>query len=49
MVEMYLSVSNNAICIDDKPTGHRQYPGFITIESLKIDAETGVYLLEFFR
>ena len=49
MVGMHFGASYNPLAIDKKPCGHRKFPGIIAIESLEIDAETRVKLLEFFR
>jgi hypothetical protein len=49
VVGMHISASDDTFPIDDKPSGHGQFPGVAAIESLEIDAEPEVYLLEFFR
>ena len=46
---MYIGVFDDTFPIDDKSSGHGQFPGVVAIESPEIDAEPDVYLLEFFR
>ena len=46
---MHFSASDNTFAINDKPSGHGQFPGVVAIESLQIDAETAVHFLELFR
>jgi hypothetical protein len=49
MIWMHVSASDNTFTIDNKPSRHREFPGVVTIEAAKVNAETAVYFLEFFR
>lgn len=49
MIRMHFGASDNTLAIDKKPCGHRKFPGVVAVESLEIDAETRVQLLEFCR
>lgn len=49
MIGIYISASHDTFTVDYKPSRHREFPGVVTIESLKIDAETRIHFLEFFR
>lgn len=48
VIGMDHSISDDASGVDQKPCRHRQFPGVVAIESFEVDAETTIYILEFF-
>ena len=49
MIGVHLGASDDALGVDQKPCGHWQFPGVVTVESDEIDTETAVKLFEFCR
>ena len=49
VIGVHLGASDDALGVDQKPCGHWQFPGVVTVESDEIDTETAVELFEFCR
>lgn len=48
MIGMHLGTPDDASGVDQKPRGHRHFPGVVAVESFEVDAETDIQFLEFF-